>query len=59
MFNKKDDWAYDQAFAYVKCSKNWEQFIRILATNRKTPSEITKAMDKRFSLISRLLANLK
>ena len=59
MFNKKDDQAYDQAFAYVKRSKNREQLIKILATNRKTPSEITAAMDKRFSLISRILADLK
>ena len=59
MFNRKDDQAYDQAFAYVKRSKNREQLIKILATNRKTPSEITETMDKRFSLVSRILADLK
>jgi len=36
-----------------------EQLIKILATNRKTPSEITETMDKRFSLVSRILADLK
>ncbi|WP_407413186.1 MarR family transcriptional regulator [Methanobrevibacter sp.] len=59
MFNDEETQAYDQAFAFVKRSKNRQHVIRILSTDRKTPSEITETMDARFSLISKILSDLK
>ena len=59
MSDEKETMTYDAAYAYVKRSKNREQIINILATSRKTPSEIVEIMDARFSLVSALLADLK
>ena len=59
MSDEKDTRTYDAAYAYVKRSKNREKIINILATSRKTPSEIVEIMDARFSLVSALLTDLK
>lgn len=59
MSDEKDTPTYDAAYAYVKRSKNREKIINILATSRKTPSEIVEIMDARFSLVSALLSDLK
>lgn len=51
---------YIEAFTYVKCSKNRQEVIKIIATSRnKTPSEIREEMDSRFSLTSRVLSDLR
>ena len=50
---------YIKALAYVKRSRNRQQIIKIIATTRKTPSEIREVMDVDFSLVSRVLADLK
>ena len=51
---------YIDAFTYVKRSKNRQEVIKIIATSRnKTPSEIREEMDARFSLTSRVLADLR
>lgn len=59
MSDEKDTRTYDAAYAYVKRSKNREEIINIIATSRKTPSEIVEIMDARFSLVSALLSDLK
>ena len=59
MSDEKDTRTYDAAYAYVKRSKNREQIINIIATSRKTPSEIVEIMDARFSLVSASLSDLK
>ena len=43
----------------LKRSKNREKILSILATSRKTPSEIVEIMNARFSLVSASLADLK
>ena len=43
----------------LKRSKNREEILTIIATSRKTPSEIVEIMDARFSLVSTLLTDLK
>ena len=43
----------------LKRSKNSEEILSILATSRKTPSEIVEIMNARFSLVSASLADLK
>ena len=43
----------------LKRSKNSEEILTIIATSRKTPSEIVGIMDARFSLVSTLLTDLK
>ena len=50
---------YIDAFAYVKRSKNRQKVVRIIAKSRITPSDITETMDVRFSLVSRVLRELK
>ena len=50
---------YINALAYVKRSKNRQEILKIIASTRKTPSDITKIMDARFSLISAILTDLK
>ena len=50
---------YIDAFAYVKRSKNRHHVVRIIAKSRITPSDITETMDVRFSLVSRVLRELK
>ena len=55
-----DDPTYIDAFTYVKRSKNRQQVIKILATSKnKVPSDITEEMNVRFSLVSRILRDLK
>jgi len=50
---------YIDAFAYVKRSKNRQKAIKIIEKSRMTPSEITETMNVRFSLVSRVLRELK
>ena len=50
---------YIDAFAYVKRSKNRQKVVKIIAKLRITPSEITETMNVRFSLVSRVLRELK
>lgn len=54
-----DTQTYINALGYVKRSKNRQEVIKIIATTRKTPSDITTIMDARFSLISAILTDLK
>lgn len=50
---------YIDAYSYVKRSKNRQHVVRIISTSRITPSEITEEMKVRFSLVSRVLRELK
>ena len=50
---------YIDAFAYVKRSKNCQKVVKIIEKSRMTPSEITETMNVRFSLVSRVLRELK
>ena len=59
MSDEKETQTYINAFGYVKRSKNRQKIIRIIATSRKTPSDITEIMDARFSLVSSILSDLK
>ena len=59
MSDEKETQAYINAFGYVKRSKNRQEIIKIIATTRKTPSDITEIMDTRFSLVSSILSDLK
>lgn len=60
MLPDTDTSTYIDAFTYVKRSKNRQQVIQIIGTSRnKTPSEIREEMDARFSLTSRVLADLR
>lgn len=59
MSDEKETQAYINAFGYVKRSKNRQKIIKIIATTRKTPSDITEIMDTRFSLVSSILSDLK
>ncbi len=59
MSDEKENQAYINAFGYVKRSKNRQEIIKIIATTRKTPSDITEIMDTRFSLVSSILSDLK
>ena len=54
-----DNSAYNQLFAYVKSSRNRQEIIKIIASNKKIPSDIVDEMDVRFSLVSRVLKDLK
>ena len=59
MSDEKENQEYINAFGYVKRSKNRQEIIKIIATTRKTPSDITEIMDTRFSLVSSILSDLK
>lgn len=59
MSDEKETQEYINAFGYVKRSKNRQEIIKIIATTRKTPSDITEIMDARFSLVSSILSDLK
>ena len=59
MSDEKETQAYINAFGYVKRSKNRHEIIKIIATTRKTPSDITEIMATRFSLVSSILSDLK
>ena len=60
MLPDTDTSTYIDAFTYVKRSKNRQKVVKIIATTRnKTPSEINKEMNVRFSLTSRVLGDLR
>lgn len=50
---------YIDAFAYVKRSKNRQKVVKIIEKSRMTPSKIIETMNVRFSLVSRVLRELK